>query len=374
MRIAVVVQRYGAEINGGAELHARYVAEHLARHAEVEVLTTCARDYVTWENELRAGVESINGVPVRRFPVAHPRTPELLRAAFSHGVRSAALAAGRAGMARQRRADEPCPAALHRGQRRHVRLVPLLQLPLSPCVPWPARGGEEGRPGADGRARRHGWTGDVPADFPRGAGADVQLVRGARDAAARRRRAPAGGDRGHRIGAARAPAARAIPPAVRRAGSVRHLRRAHRREQGLQGAVRVLPATHPERARPNAAAAHRQLDPAGARSPDDPPPRVRERRRQVRRDGRRRCADHAVVLREPLDGRARGVGPRHAGARQRPLRRAEGTVPAQQRRPLLRELSRSFRRRWAHSPRARRFGARWAATAWPISAVTTRGR
>jgi glycosyltransferase involved in cell wall biosynthesis len=77
VRIAVVVQRYGAEINGGAELHARYVAEHLARHAEVDVLTTCARDYVTWENELRAGVESINGVPVRRFPVARPRTPVL---------------------------------------------------------------------------------------------------------------------------------------------------------------------------------------------------------------------------------------------------------------------------------------------------------
>jgi glycosyltransferase involved in cell wall biosynthesis len=77
VRIAVVVQRYGAEINGGAELHARYVAEHLARHAEVEVLTTCARDYVTWENELRAGLEQVNGVPVRRFPVAHPRTPAI---------------------------------------------------------------------------------------------------------------------------------------------------------------------------------------------------------------------------------------------------------------------------------------------------------
>ena len=37
MKLAVVVQRYGADINGGAELHARYIAEHLARHAEVEV-------------------------------------------------------------------------------------------------------------------------------------------------------------------------------------------------------------------------------------------------------------------------------------------------------------------------------------------------
>ena len=75
MKLAVVVQRYGADINGGAELHARYIAEHLARHAEVEVLTTCARDYVTWKNELAPGDERVNGVRVRRFPVAKPRDP-----------------------------------------------------------------------------------------------------------------------------------------------------------------------------------------------------------------------------------------------------------------------------------------------------------
>ena len=73
MKLAVVVQRYGAELNGGAELHARYVAEHLARHAEVEVLTTCATDYITWRNELDPGVERVNGVPVRRFPVSRER-------------------------------------------------------------------------------------------------------------------------------------------------------------------------------------------------------------------------------------------------------------------------------------------------------------
>src|SRR5918993_2120577 len=76
MKLAIVVQRYGADINGGAELHARYIAERLSRHASVEVLTTCARDYVTWKNELPAGVEQVNGVTVRRFPVAHERKPE----------------------------------------------------------------------------------------------------------------------------------------------------------------------------------------------------------------------------------------------------------------------------------------------------------
>jgi len=75
VKLAVAVQRYGADINGGAELHARYVAERLARHAEVEVVTTCARDYVTWRNEWPAGLEQVNGIPVRRFPVRHERDP-----------------------------------------------------------------------------------------------------------------------------------------------------------------------------------------------------------------------------------------------------------------------------------------------------------
>jgi glycosyltransferase involved in cell wall biosynthesis len=73
VKLGVIVQRYGADVNGGAELHARYVAEHLARHAEVEVFTTCARDYVTWANELPAGTETVGNVKVRRFPVRAPR-------------------------------------------------------------------------------------------------------------------------------------------------------------------------------------------------------------------------------------------------------------------------------------------------------------
>src|SRR6267142_1821291 len=73
MKLAIVVQRYGADINGGAELHARYVAEHLAPHAKVAVLTTCARDYVTWRDEYPAGVEHVNAIPVHRFPVSRQR-------------------------------------------------------------------------------------------------------------------------------------------------------------------------------------------------------------------------------------------------------------------------------------------------------------
>ena len=75
MKLAVVVQRYGAAINGGAELHARYLAERLASRHEVEVVTTCARDYVTWRNELPPGRDEVNGVPVLRFRVDRERDP-----------------------------------------------------------------------------------------------------------------------------------------------------------------------------------------------------------------------------------------------------------------------------------------------------------
>jgi glycosyltransferase involved in cell wall biosynthesis len=76
MRLALVVQRYGVQIRGGAELHCRLIAELLSRRHEVEVITTCARDYVSWANELPRGIESVNGIPVWRFPVARPRDPD----------------------------------------------------------------------------------------------------------------------------------------------------------------------------------------------------------------------------------------------------------------------------------------------------------
>ncbi len=72
-RITFVVQRYGKEIVGGSEAHAREVAERLTPYGDVEVLTSCALDYTTWDNFYSEGEEEINGVRVRRFPVAGGR-------------------------------------------------------------------------------------------------------------------------------------------------------------------------------------------------------------------------------------------------------------------------------------------------------------
>jgi glycosyltransferase involved in cell wall biosynthesis len=73
MRIALVVQRYGLDVMGGSELHARLLAEHLQPYMQVEVLTTCAKDMLTWQDHYPPGTQQINGITVHRFPVRQPR-------------------------------------------------------------------------------------------------------------------------------------------------------------------------------------------------------------------------------------------------------------------------------------------------------------
>jgi len=75
MKVAFVSVRYGLEINGGAELHCRMLAERLAGRHEVEVLTTCVKDYTKGTNEFPSGTVTINNVAVRRFE-ADPFVPE----------------------------------------------------------------------------------------------------------------------------------------------------------------------------------------------------------------------------------------------------------------------------------------------------------
>ena len=73
MRIGFVVQRYGTEILGGSEYHCRLIAEKMALRHDVEVLTTCAQDYLTWKNEYPEGADRVRGVTVRRFANAQTR-------------------------------------------------------------------------------------------------------------------------------------------------------------------------------------------------------------------------------------------------------------------------------------------------------------
>lgn len=72
-KVCFVVQRYGLEVNGGAELHCRQLAEHLLPFCNVSVLTTKAIDYMTWKDEYPNDTDFINGVKILRFGVDKPR-------------------------------------------------------------------------------------------------------------------------------------------------------------------------------------------------------------------------------------------------------------------------------------------------------------
>lgn len=101
-RLAIVVQRYGAEVNGGAEVHARRIAELLREDVDVTVLTTCARDYATWADHYPPGPTELGGVRVVRFPVSAPRDAGAFDRAASRAYSAPAdLARGRDWMSAQ---------------------------------------------------------------------------------------------------------------------------------------------------------------------------------------------------------------------------------------------------------------------------------
>jgi glycosyltransferase involved in cell wall biosynthesis len=73
VKLAFVVQRYGVDIAGGSEAHCREFAARLSGSHDITVVTTCARDYVTWENQYATGESRDGAVRVLRFPVRRPR-------------------------------------------------------------------------------------------------------------------------------------------------------------------------------------------------------------------------------------------------------------------------------------------------------------
>jgi glycosyltransferase involved in cell wall biosynthesis len=87
VKLACVIHRFGADIAGGSERHCRVIAERLASNHDVTILTTCARDHITWRNEYPAGASEAGPLRVRRFPVARERSlhrfKEISEVAFS---------------------------------------------------------------------------------------------------------------------------------------------------------------------------------------------------------------------------------------------------------------------------------------------------
>ncbi len=73
-RVAMVVQRCGVEVNGGAEAACLDVAREMSAVWDVDIITTCALDYQTWRDHYPPGETTIDGVRVLRFRVDQPRS------------------------------------------------------------------------------------------------------------------------------------------------------------------------------------------------------------------------------------------------------------------------------------------------------------
>ena len=293
VKIAVVVQRYGL-----ADQRRRRAARALHRRAsrpprQVEVLTTCATDYVTWRNELEPGVETVNGVAVRRFRVKHERDPRVFGATIRARVRAAAFARRRARLARRRRPDS---------RRRSSSTSRSTRPTTTYCLFFSYRyyHAYYGARAARGRAilvptaerDADDRAVDVSAAVPRRAGGDVQLARRARDDprgvrqrvvpgvvvgvgsdVPQTRRRPRGSGRST-TSAARSRSTSAASTRTRAAPSCSSSSRRYLARSGGQAVAR----------------ADRQLAAADPEAPAHPPSRVSRRHRQVRRDGGRRSA------------------------------------------------------------------------------------
>ncbi|MDZ4724972.1 MAG: glycosyltransferase family 4 protein [Leptospira sp.] len=72
-KIAFILPRFLPEIAGGAEKLALDYALILKEHYTVEIFTSCAKDYITWKNELSQGTSSWNNLLIHRFPVNKER-------------------------------------------------------------------------------------------------------------------------------------------------------------------------------------------------------------------------------------------------------------------------------------------------------------
>ena len=73
MKLALVIHRYGDGVAGGSEAHCRGLARELRKTHEVEILTTCARDYLSWRNEFEPGESVVDLIRVTRYPVRKTR-------------------------------------------------------------------------------------------------------------------------------------------------------------------------------------------------------------------------------------------------------------------------------------------------------------
>lgn len=81
-KIGFVIHRFGNDIIGGAEAHAYKIVKHMSKYWDIDIITTKARDYVTWEDSYieNQSYDKDLGANILRFSVDKNRDMK----SFSH--------------------------------------------------------------------------------------------------------------------------------------------------------------------------------------------------------------------------------------------------------------------------------------------------
>ena len=149
----------------------------------------------------------------------------------------------------------------------------------------------------------------------------------------------------------------------------------NRREQRLPGALRFLPDVSSGSGRTFVARLDWEFAPADPPASPDSASRLSRRCGQVRRDGRRGAADHAVVLRKPLDGGPRGLGAWSSRASsERDVRRVQRSVHSAATPDSITTTLRNSSRQLRAIEHNRWLSAALGKNGRQFSAITTTGR
>lgn len=90
-KVAFIIQRAGKEIAGGAEAYCFEIAKRMSKYWDVEIITTCALDYTTWDNYYDEGIETVDGININRFRIDEPREWEKFNKLFPKNIAEAKL-------------------------------------------------------------------------------------------------------------------------------------------------------------------------------------------------------------------------------------------------------------------------------------------
>lgn len=66
-KVAIVTRRFIDDPTEGGDIHTKLLATHLKKFAHVTIITTKARNYITWHNELEEDKEIKDGLQILRF-------------------------------------------------------------------------------------------------------------------------------------------------------------------------------------------------------------------------------------------------------------------------------------------------------------------